>query len=241
MGSEVCGVALPHIQLKVSFSISSVAETAGGHKGAVFRWVAHLGAPGVFGVSFFDATVVPLAIPGSTDLLLLWLISNGKSPYLLVACAVAGSLTGGYTTWRLGKKGGDAAFKRWVPPQLQDRIRGWGKKHSILSVLVPAVLPPPMPLWPFLLAAGALGATRQRFLAAFGSGRTLRYGLVGWLGMTYGRRMVRLWAAVLDKWGTPVLCVFLTLTILGFILSFIKLRRTQNSRQGQPVEHIKAA
>jgi membrane protein YqaA with SNARE-associated domain len=226
----------------VSHWISTTAVPArGGHKSTAFRWVAHLGAPGVFGVSFVDATIVPLAIPGSTDLLLLWLISNGKNPYLLVACAVAGSLIGGYTTWRLGKKGGEKAFDRWVPPRLQKRVEGWAQRHSILSVLLPAILPPPVPLWPFLLAAGALGVTWRRFFVAFGTGRTLRYGLVGWLAMSYGRRMVKLWAAALDKWGTPILSAFVALTILGFVLSYVKIRRGRKGQARKPSEHPKAA
>lgn len=226
----------------MSLWFSIAAQPAGvGHKDAVFRWVAHLGAPGVFGVSLIDSTVFPLAIPGSTDLLLLWLISSGKNPYLLVAWAVIGSLIGGYTTWRLGKKGGEAAIERWVPARLQKHIQGWGQNHSLLSVLAPAILPPPVPLWPFLLAAGALGATWQRFLLAFGIGRTLRYGLVGWLAMTYGRRMIKLWAAALDKWGTPVLCVFLALTIGGLILSFLKLRHAHKAQPKQPAQRSKAA
>lgn len=234
--------ALNHIQAKVSLWFLDVSRPAGGgHRSAAFRWVAHLGAPGVFGISLVDATVVPLAIPGSTDLLLLWLISTGKNPYLLVACAVIGSLIGGYTTWHLGKKGGKAAIDRWVPPRLKDRIQGWSQHHPLFSVFLPAILPPPVPLWPFLLAAGALGATLRRFLLAFGIGRMLRYSLVGWLGVTYGRHMVRLWAAALDKWGTPVLCVFFALSILGFVLSFVKLRRSQKSQAGSPAEHPKAA
>lgn len=212
---------------------SSAAPVAGGKKGAAFGWVAHLGAPGVFGVSFVDATVVPLAIPGSTDLLLLWLIANGRSPYLLVACAVVGSLMGGYTTWRLGKKGGQAAIKKWVPQRLQDRIQGWAQRNSTLSVFLPAILPPPVPLWPFLLAAGALGATWRRFLLAFGAGRTLRYSLVGWLGVTYGRHMVKAWSAALEKWGTLIMGVFLLLTIGGLIFSLIKLRRARREQASE--------
>ncbi len=187
----------------------------------------------MFAVSLVDATIIPLAIPGSTDLLLLWLISNGKSPYLLVACAVVGSLIGGYTTWRLGKKGGEAAIEKYVPARLQKRVQGWAQKHAILSVLVPAILPPPVPLWPFLLAAGALGATWQRFLLAFGGGRTLRYGLVGWLAVAYGRRMAKEFAAALNKWGTPVMITFLVLTVAGLIYSFIKLRRARRDDPGR--------
>lgn len=197
----------------------------GKHAGA-FHWLVHLGPLGVFGVSVVDASIIPLAIPGSTDLLLLWLIARGANPWLYVACAVSGSLLGGFTTWRLGKKGGQEAIKRYVPQRLQKRVRGWSEKHAILAVMLPAILPPPIPLWPFLLAAGALGASWKRFLVAFGAGRTLRYGIVGWLAIHYGRHVIRLWSNTLDRWSAPILWTFVILTVAGLVYSIWKIKRT---------------
>lgn len=204
-----------------------------GKKAGVFHWLVHLGAAGVFGVSLVDATIIPLAIPGSTDLLLLWLIAHHGNPYFLVASGVVGSLIGGYTTWHLGKKGGEAAIDRYVPPRLQKRVRGWSQKHAILSVLLPAILPPPIPLWPFLLAAGALGATLQRFLLAFGLGRLMRYALVGWLAVRYGRPMIRVWSKTIDKWAAPILWTFVILTVAGIVYSIWKLKRAKRQSKGE--------
>lgn len=212
-----------------------------GKKAATFRWIVHLGAPGVFAVSLVDATVIPLAIPGSTDLLLLWLVAHGSSPYLLVACAVVGSLIGGYTTWRLGKKGGEAALKRYVPARLQKRVQDWAHTHPLLTVFLPGILPPPIPLWPFLLGAGALGVSRNRFLGLFGAARTLRYGLVGWLAMRYGRHMIKVWAATLDKWSAPILWTFATLSVLGFAYSWWRFRRASREDNAAAVSSEAAA
>jgi membrane protein YqaA with SNARE-associated domain len=213
------------------FLLQSGRAPVESRRASAFKWVVHLGAPGVFAVALIDSTIIPLAIPGSTDLLLLWLISSGANPWLLVCCAVAGSLIGGWTTWRLGKKGGQAAIKRYVPSRLQDRVRGWSQHHPILALFLPAILPPPIPLAPLLLAAGALGATGRRFLVVFGAGRVLRYSLMGWLAVTYGRRMVRLWSATLQKWSPIILWTFATLTVLGLAFSIWKLLKIR--RQGQ--------
>lgn len=211
----------PHV------SLFQQGNPAAGHsqKAKAFRWVVHLGAPGVFAVSLIDATVIPLAIPGSTDLLLLWIIARGGNPYLLVACALAGSLIGAYTTWRLGKKGGKAAIDRYVPPRLQNRVRGWAQHRSILAVFLPAMLPPPIPLWPFLLAAGALGTSWKRFLAAFGAGRLLRYTLDGWLAVMYGRRIIQLWSKTLDQWSGVILGCFIGITVAGAAYGVWQFRR----------------
>jgi membrane protein YqaA with SNARE-associated domain len=224
--------------MKVSFSIVQVSATAGHDRhGGVFQWVVHLGALGIFGLAAVDASIIPLAIPGSTDLVLLWLIAHGANPELYVASAVAGSLLGGYTTWRLGKKGGEEALKRYVSPRIQKLVKGWSQTHPVLAVMVPAVLPPPIPLWPFLLAAGALGASWQRFLATFGVGRAIRYSVVGWLAVHYGRRVIRIWSKTLDHWFAPILWTFLVLTVAGIVYSIWKLKRTKRKREPQATAH----
>jgi len=82
------------------------------------HWLTHLGALGLFSVAVVDSSVVPLPLPGSTDLLLLWLVANHGNPYLLASSAVAGSILGGYTTWYAGRKGGEAALHHSVPARL---------------------------------------------------------------------------------------------------------------------------
>lgn len=218
-------------------SLAAQGAAPAGKKNAAFHWLVHLGAPGVFVISFIDASIIPLAIPGSTDLLLLWLISHRSSPWILVPCALAGSILGGWTTWRLGQKGGEKAIERYVPARLKDRMHGWSQRHPLLMVFLPAILPPPIPLWPFLLAAGALGASWKRFLAAFGGGRLLRYGIEGWLGITYGRRVIHLWSKTLEKWEPAILWAFVILTVAGAAFGVWKLRRdARHSRGGRAVQ-----
>lgn len=199
---------------------------------AALHWVASLGAPGVFAISLLDAAVIPLAIPGSTDLLLLWLIAGGGNPWLLVSCAVMGTLIGGWTTWRIGKKGGQAAIKRYVPSRWQQRVHGWSQRHPFLALFLPAVLPPPIPLTPFLLAAGALGSSWKRFAIVFGAGRVVRYTLVAWLAVAYGRRIVHLWASTLEKWSGVILWAFFGLTAVGVALGVWNLRRHEQKPAG---------
>ena len=148
------------------------------HRALMPHWLTHLGAFGIFLVAVIDSSFVPLPLPGSTDLLLLWLIAFGGDPWLLAALALAGSLVGGYATWNLGRRGGEGALQRYIPARLLRRIVSWVERHPILAVFLPALLPPPIPLIPFVLASGALGVPRRRFLAVYGAARVLRYSLV---------------------------------------------------------------
>ncbi len=208
------------ILLKQSAKIAAPAL----HQAPVPYWLTHLGALGLFFVAVIDSSVIPLPLPGSTDLLLLWLVAHSGDPWVLAACAIAGSLLGGYTTWQVGKKGGETALRRYVPARLLGRIVTWVERHPVLAVFVPALLPPPIPLLPFALASGALGVTRRRFLVVFGAARSLRYSFVAWLGATYGRKVVRLFSGTLQKWSTPLLCVFVGLLLVSVCLGLLKIR-----------------
>ncbi len=193
------------------------------------HWLTHLGVLGLFSVAVIDSSLIPLPLPGSTDLLLLWLVAHSGDPWLLAASAIAGSLVGGYTTWQVGKRGGEAALRRYIPIRLLGRIVRWVERNPVLAVFVPALLPPPIPLLPFALAAGALGVSRNRFMLVFGAARGLRYSFVAWLGATYGRKIVRLFSGSLEKWSTPLLCVFTGLLLAGFLFGIWKIRGLRKS------------
>jgi membrane protein YqaA with SNARE-associated domain len=178
------------------------------HPSLLPHWLTHLGALGLFAVAVVDSSVVPLPLPGSTDLLLLWLVAHNGSPWLLAPIAISGSLLGGYTTWNVGRRGGETALQRYVPARILKLVITWVQQHPVFAVFLPAVLPPPIPLSPFVLASGALGVSRNRFLVVFGAARSLRYSLITWLGVTYGRHVIRLWSGTLQRWSAPILWVF---------------------------------
>jgi membrane protein YqaA with SNARE-associated domain len=194
------------------------------HPSLAPHWLTHLGALGLFSVAVIDSSVIPLPLPGSTDLLLLWLVAHSGDPWLLAPCAVVGSILGGYTTWHIGRRGGEAALRHYVPARLLGRVVAWVERHRILAVFLPALLPPPIPLLPFVLASGALGVSRRRFLLVFGAARSLRYSFIAWLGVTYGRRIVRLFSGTLQKWSSPLLCVFVGLLVVGLCFVIWKVR-----------------
>ncbi len=199
------------------------------HHPVLPQWLTHLGPLGLFAVAVFDSSAIPLPIPGSTDLLLLWLVAHSGVSWLLVPVAVIGSLLGGYTTWHLGRRGGEAALHRYVPKRLLVRIVAWVEHHPILAVFIPAILPPPIPLSPFILASGALGVTRNRFLLVFGTARTLRYSLIAWLGVTYGRHVVRMWSGKLQAWSAPLLWTFGVIMVTAICFGILKARSLRNA------------
>lgn len=189
------------------------------------RWILHLGPLGIFAVSFFDGWVIPLPIPGSTDLLLLMFIVRHGNPWLFAALAVAGSILGGILTWRFGKAGGDRMLHTFVSKRILKRVEQWVEKRAFVSIMIATMLPPPVPLTPFALAAGALGVKRRTYLIAYTLGRTIRYGVIVWLGVRYGRQILHAWRHYLSNYEAPLAWGIAAISVAGLIWSFLKYRK----------------
>jgi membrane protein YqaA with SNARE-associated domain len=205
------------------------------HPSPLLRWLVSLGGLGLFAVAIADSSVIPLPLPGSTDLLLLLLAAQRRTTIpmaiWLAFCALAGSLLGGYLTWSAGHKGGKVAMDRYIPKRFRGKIGAIVEKHGIWSVAVATILPPPVPLTPFLLAAGALGMERNRFMISYGVARAVRYGLLAWLGMTYGRWFVRWWEKELKGWTAPILWTYGGLVVAGIVYGLWKYRQGRRIAQ----------
>ncbi len=205
------------------------SPAAKGGSSHALRWLMHLGAVGIFALAVVDSSVIPIPLPGSTDLVLLLMTAfrsqSVGSPILFGSCAFAGSVIGGYITWATGKKGGEAALERLGKGRFVRRVQGWVKRNGLLSVALASLLPPPVPLMPFLLAAGALGLSRGRFLISYCSARALRYGLVAWVGYKYGRVVINFWQKDLRGWSTPILITYIAVLVLGALYGVWKYRR----------------
>src|SRR5215467_13701648 len=149
-------------------------------------------------------------MPGSMDALTVILSAHQKSwwPYY-AAMATLGALAGGYATYGLGLKGGEAALEKKLPKRKAERFYHLFKKHGFWSLFVPALLPPPVPFSPFLLVAGALKYSKRNFLIAVGSARAIRYGLLAWLGSIYSKQIF----GFFHEYYRPVLWTVITLAV----------------------------
>ena len=81
----------------------------------------------------------------------------------------------------------------------------------------------------FVLAAGALRMSRNKFLTTFTISRALRHAFAAWLGIHYGRHIIRLWNHVSAKWGTPFLIVLWTAILLSCAYAFWKLYKASRT------------
>jgi membrane protein YqaA with SNARE-associated domain len=191
------------------------------------------GTMGLFVVSVIDSSIIPLPVPGSTDLLLILLVVHHANPVVAATAATLGSILGGYLTWASGHKGGEAALHRYLPKRFSRRLSAWVEKSGTVAVTASALLPPPFPLMPILLAAGALGVSRRRFLVSFSVTRAFRYAVVAWLAVTYGRALVRAFQHYLSGWSSTIMWIYLGLVVAGVLYGLWKFRR-EKQRPAEP-------
>jgi membrane protein YqaA with SNARE-associated domain len=200
------------------------------------RWLAafaidrgllqRLGGVGLVVLGLADNSLVPL--PGSVDALTIVLAASRKEWWWYYALmAAVGSVLGGYLTYRLGSKGGKEALEKNLSKDKAAKAYRAFERWGFGSVFVPALLPPPVPIVPFLLTAGALQYSTRKFLAALAAGRALRYTLLAWLGSVYGAHIFRFFG----RYYKPVLIVLVALAVIGGMVAVALLMRRRKVKR----------
>jgi membrane protein YqaA with SNARE-associated domain len=176
------------------------------------RWLWHLGGPGLILVGLVDNSVIPT--PGGMDILTVILTVRHKELWWYYGLmAVAGSLIGGYVSYRLGRKGGKEGLDKRFGGERMEKVYSKFEKGGFFTVFIPAILPPPFPTGPFLVAAGALNYPLKKFFIFLATARVIRYMGISFLAFLYGHWITR----VMRQYYKPLLWTFTILLIAGGI------------------------
>jgi membrane protein YqaA with SNARE-associated domain len=193
---------------------------------SVRRWVVHLGGLGLIPLGLLDNSIVPL--PGSMDVVLIILCARQEEWWFYYALmATAGGVIGGYVTYRLARKGGKQALERRFPPRQVAKVNKIFERWGFSAIAVPALLPPPFPITPFLIAAGAMQYPLRKFLAALAAGRVVRYVILGYLSARYGRKIIRFIA----QHGHPVALTVIVVAIVAVLVALYYWRGSGRSER----------
>ena len=90
-------------------------------KKSAVRWLIHLGGPGLILLGVLDNSVIPL--PGSMDVVTILLAAHNHHLWIYYALmATAGSMLGGYLTYRMARKGGKETVEKRFSKKKAARI-----------------------------------------------------------------------------------------------------------------------
>lgn len=198
--------------------------------------LASLGVVGLGLLSAVDASFVPLPIPGAADLLIALMAARAHAWLWLTIVSTIGSIVGGAACFWLGEVSGMVLVEKRVPPKYFKRITNWVEHHAYSAVAIPAILPPPFPLIPFVLAAGALKMNRRKFIAAFAISRFVRHAAFALLGIHYRNKLGFIWRLIESPYAVWALVAFwivvIVMVVFG-IMRLVKTVRTQKASRGQ--------
>lgn len=199
---------------------SLVAEAHG-----IGHWIYRLGGLGFIPLGLIDSSVFP--VPGSMDVLTIVLSARQRDlwPYY-AAMATIGSVIGALVTYRLARKGGEEALKKRVRPKTLKRVHQMFERWGLGAIAIPALLPPPVPMVPFVLAAGATQYPTKKFVFALSLGRGIRYTLVAFFAARYGRGAI----AAMGHMRSSTLYVVVGLLAAGGTALFLVLQAKRRKK-----------
>jgi len=186
---------------------------------------------GAFLMAALDSTML-FFVPFGVDTLVIYLAArNSELFWIYPVLATAGPVTGAAVTYWIGKKVGEVGLERLVSARRLRRVRAKVGESTAVAMAVPALLPPPFPLTPFILTCGALKVDWWRFFLTFSLVRLVRFGGEAALARVYGRRILR----VLQSDTFQMIIVgFIVVAVLGSAVSGIMLWRSSRDKRMQP-------
>src|SRR5258708_3410843 len=138
------------------------------------RWLLHLGGIGLIPLGVLDSSLVP--VPGSMDVATILLSARERHLcFYYAVMATAGSVLGAFITYRLARKGGQEALTKRFPKRKVDKLLKTFERWGFAPIAVPAMVPRPFPLVPFVIAASAMQYALGTFLAPMTVARFVRY------------------------------------------------------------------
>jgi len=186
----------------------------------MWQRLRRLGGPGLVLLGIADNSIIPMT--GSMDVLTIWLSARHREPWPYYAfMATLGAVIGGYITYALARKGGKETMERKLSKRRAAQVSKAFERWGFAAVAVPALMPPPFPFVPFLLAAGAMQYSTKKFLGALTLGRGVRYSIAAFLGFHYGRHILRFF----NQYYKPAMAVLIGFAVIGAVLSLIQYLR----------------
>jgi membrane protein YqaA with SNARE-associated domain len=143
---------------------------------------------GVMLLAFIDSAGIPVAT-GMDALIIVVAAQAPWRAWLAASLGVIGSVIGNLVLF-LGVRLGFSRFVKAPGPGEKQRFREWFQRYGLLTVFIPALLPIPLPLKPFLACAAVLGTPLRSFLLVIVLARILRYFGEAYLGAKLGREPI---------------------------------------------------
>ena len=184
---------------------------------AIYSLVMRTGGIGLLVLGVLDSSF--LFAPWGNDLMMVALVAQkphtGTMLYYAVMStlgSVIGCLLLDLTLRPLGEKGLEKHVSKKRIAKLCDKIGKSGGK----ALAIASMVPPPFPFTAVVMAASALQYSRRRMLIIVGVCRLVRFVIVGYLALRFGKVILQ-WAQ--RPWVKGVLIALIIVCVVGSVIS----------------------
>ena len=207
--------------------------------GALVAWVEgfvigvplYVAAPAMIIVGALDSSL--LSLPEINDYLVVMRCAKDPSAvFYFPLFAAAGSVLGCLLLYTIIRRGGQAVLRRRFRTTDIERVERAYARFGFLALAVPALLPPPMPFKIFVATAGALEYPRWRFMTTIMLARSLRYVVMGALGVFYGEQVLEFF----KSYGGTVLGIVGAIAVTAIVVIYVKNRRSRREEAARAAE-----
>ncbi|HEY4378778.1 MAG TPA: VTT domain-containing protein [Acidobacteriaceae bacterium] len=181
-----------------------------------------LGIWGLGGLAFIDSGLFPL--PTTMDGVVIGYVATNHGKFLLyVVMAAAASALGSLIPYYVGRAGGELFLLKRINRERYEGLRDRFERQEFMAIMVPAMMPPPMPIKLFEFAAGVFEMKPALFATAIFAGKFVQFLVCALITVFYGPEIAQAGRHVLHEHLGPVLAVVGALVLVIFIFVLRKL------------------
>lgn len=194
--------------------IAMCSVLVGARSDAVWKWLHRLGGPGLLLMGIADNAPFFSTPAGGVDVFVIALAAHQPHWWAYYALMTTlGEVIGGYITYRISEKGGQETFEKKIGKAHAEKLYNTFERHGFMAILIGAMLPPPFPFTPVLMAAGVMQYPQKRFFSALTGGRVVRFFVEAYLGRVYGQQMIDFFS----QYYHPMMYVLIALAVAAGI------------------------
>lgn len=185
-----------------------------------------LGAWGLGALAIVDTSSIPVPI----DALLIDYVAHDHGKFLIYCVmASAGSAIGSLVPYYFGRAGGELFLLKRINRQRYEKLRDRFERQEFLAIMIPAMMPPPMPVKLIEFAAGVFEMKPVWFFSAIFVGKFARFLLEAVVTIFYGPQILHTVAGMFQEHLGYVLVA--VGVMLGLVVFYV-IRKLFHRRRG---------
>jgi membrane protein YqaA with SNARE-associated domain len=145
------------------------------------------GAWGIGALAVVDSAAVPLPIDAA---LIYYVVQDHKKFLLYCFMAAFGSAIGSLLPFFIGRAGGELFLLKRINRKRYEQLRDRFERQEFLALMIPAMMPPPMPVKLFEFAAGVFEMRTVSYFCAILLGKFIRFLVWAIITILYGPQIV---------------------------------------------------